>query len=457
MQYISRVLASTLLLLISVSAHAQIETCGVPVCDVEAYVLELREAPNQQREQKILQQFPAFVEEHRRSKDVQIWSNLAELAEKTYALVVELEDPDYILREAANLSDVAQLGLHRYGPTTVENLFNTYAKLASSGRRFEALSSWDQLEKEESVAKVQAIIDFAVRAAELSQSLDDPDWVIEKARQLASAGSVRISNLDPIAEGYYRISMTRDPQFPTLCGDLGVDTLMVANWMNSEGLVAMLYSRSADFHKAYFKNMVISDAASRVRVRSISFGTSSRIAISLNKETGKVSGTFTSTRHGCTYRFEGQRVHSPGLYLRDGELNLPEIPSIESVKGIYEATLIPENDEGESGRPIRGQMVIRPHEQPNGSRIAASFVSPSFTQDFQFGYVVGQRAFMVFNSGTGENNLIRWDMAYRPDANGNWAWRGRMMSFFNGRMARLILKKISDYGPGEEEAESDEP
>jgi hypothetical protein len=53
---------------------------------------------------------------------------------------------------------------------------------------------------------------------------------------------------------------------------------------------------------------------------------------------------------------------------------------------------------------------------------------------------------MIFNSGSGEQNLTRWDMAYRADENGNYAWRGRMFSLLNGVMGTLVLEKISDLG-----------
>jgi hypothetical protein len=251
-------------------AHAEESTtapaCTVPVCDVAAYITALREAPNSQREQKILKDFPTFLQDNRKTTDVAVWQNLAELGEKVQELSIQLGDPDYILREAANMIDVSMLGLFRFGPTTAENLFETFSKISSSGRRYEALSFWDKLEREQSLEVVEAVVEFAIKAEALARKIDDPEWIIAKARQLATIGSTRIAALDPIVEGQYKVRLIKDPNFGELCGDLdSVDSLVVANWMTSEGLVATLMSRRLGMHKAYFKNLVVSEGATRIR------------------------------------------------------------------------------------------------------------------------------------------------------------------------------------------------
>ncbi len=446
-----------LLAAFSMGSVAQAEStpetiCAVPVCDIAAYLTALREAPNAQREQKILKDFPTFLQDNRKTTDLAVWQNLAELGEKVQELSIQLGDPDYILREAANMIDVSMLGLFRFGPTTSENLFEAFSKISSSGRRYEALSFWDKLEREQSLEVVEVVVDFAIKAEALARKIDDPEWIIAKARQLATTGSTRIAALDPIVEGQYKIRLLKDPNFAELCGDMdSVDTLIVANWMTSEGLVATLMSRRLGMHKAYFKNLLVSEGATRIRGQALSQGTSSRITLKLDKDTGDIRGSFSSTRTGCTYRLEGTRKHSPGLYLRDGALELPEKPTLKSVTGIYQAVLVPDSVEGSKPKMLEGRFIIRSHEQPNGSVLAASFVRKDFTQDFQYGYLVSPRGFMVFNSGSGEQTLVRWDMAFRPDDQGVWAWRGQMFSLFNGVTGQVVLKKVSELGSDDEE------
>jgi len=452
------VLAVTVVNVTPTYAQDALEECRVPICDVDAYIAELRVLPRGERIQKIMKEFPVLLEANRKSKDFAVWSNLADLGGKTLSLATEIGDEDYVIREASNMLDVGMLGVHRYGPVTTDALISSFKKIVSSGRRLEALKGWENIEKEQSSEKVQEVVNFAVLAEAHARELDDPEWVIAMAKQIAFVGTVRLAALDPMIEGHYAVKLTRDPNSDLLlCAEIpNVDTLMIANWMTSEGLVATLMGQDLAMHLGYFKNLVISEAGAKVAVKSLSFQTSSRIAITIDKVTGTVKGSYTSTRRGCTYQIDGKLIHSPGMYLRDGSLEgMGDMPTVKSVSGVYEAVFQGQSMfGGRKSLPQIGRFVIRPHLQPNGSSIAASWITATLNQDFQYGYVAGARAFMIFNSGTGEHSLIRWDMAYRPDEKGEWAWRGYMYSFRNGSWATFVLKKIADLGPDDDDNEA---
>lgn len=400
--------------------------------------------PKQTREQTVLAEFPALVGNYSRNPDPAIWANLVDYARKAQALFVELKDEDYVRREAANLLDVALLGQHKFGPRTLANLVDTYGGFSNPGRRMEALSSHEGIELNQNSQEIAVVINFLTEARVISNRSGDPDWLLRKIEDLLGMASRRLSALDPIAEGVYDIVFVPAANAPVHCLDpnlfFGVfpDRLFLANSMTSDGIVAEFMGGGSNF--AFFKNLVFTGDLAAVRSSSISTGIASVFSMRLQKESGIVEGLFRSTRYACTYKFEGRRLRSPGRFLRDGAL--AQLPAASALPGIYSAVVT----NPETGNTITGSFVLREYKQIGGLTLAGSYFHGNAIQDFQYGYFVEPRGFMVLNATRGENTLVRWHLAWRPDASGEWAWRGFMMSFFNGRVSDVVMRRTGDLG-----------
>lgn len=428
------------LLFSSVSAMASAPNCAVPVCDVPARLQALRAMAKNDRAKEILTEFRALAEGNARSSSAALWTNLLEYSRGARDLTLELQDEDYVVRETQNLLEISLLGVHKFGPLTLPNLVGTYREMKT--RRFDALSFWDSVDRNDRYDEVSTIIGFLSEARKISAASGDPDWMLRKIEDLLSLASRRLSALDPIAEGMYEISF--EPAEAPPSGGVSVhcpsvsalpDRLLIGNSMTSDGIVAEFMLHDINF--AFFKNVVFTGDLEALRSSSISFSTASVFSMRLKKETGIVEGLFRNTRYACTYKFSGHRTQTPGLWLRDGAV--ANAPELKEILGVYEATIHNATYPDES---LKGTLVLREYQQPGGLSIAASFFTDTMVQDFGYGYLVQPRGFLILNSTRGEQTLVRWHLAYRPDAQGVMGWHGFLMSFLNGRVNEISMHRL---------------
>ena len=420
--------------------------CPLPICDVDQSVAEMRAMTKSTREHFVLENFPELTKKYGASKDPAVWTNLLQYSTQSRNLFVELKDEDFLSREAVALVDLAYFGLHQYGPATIENLSETYRGFSRTGGRFQALQSWETIDKAEDYQKVLVVLRFLLFAKEYSISKQDPDWVLREIKQVSDQASARLSQLDPILEGAYSIQLIPIGPTKDLCIlDLRVDGLMIGDSMTGDGIVAALMSEYGEY--ALFKNVLYSEAGTVASSESISSGMASKLKLKIDRESGSVQGTFTSTMYSCTYRITGQRTQTPGVFVRDGKLTLT--PAFSEIPGVYEVWW------GQMGKTIAekpfGNLIIREFRQGNRYTIAGSFIGSGGPSDvkihFQYGYYVTTRAFMVLNSNSGDSQLIRWHLAFRPDETGGYSWQGFGMSILNSHIYRLKMKRIEDLGP----------
>jgi len=344
--------------------------------------------------------------------------------------------------------------MHKFGPLTLENLVSTYRQIKT--RRYEALSFWGTVESNEKYQEVSVIIAFLMEARKISATENDPDWMQRKIEELLATASRRLSSLDPIGEGYYRIVFTPAADAPLHCKPTGElpTKLFIGNAMTSNGIVAS-FTKESGTPYAFFKNLVFSGDLDAVRSSSISFATSSVFSMRLKKESGEVEGLFRNSRLSCTYKFVGRRLRSPGAFLRDGAV--AGQPSFADLLGVYEFAM-PVVDKYGVSTVMKGTLVLRDYRQVGGLTLSATaFFSETHLLDFEYGYYVEPRGFFILNFSMGDNALVRWHLAYRPDAQGNYAWRGFTMSFLNGVVNDVSMRKIGNLSDVDDGLIGDRP
>ena len=420
--------------------------CGVPVCNVDKALEDLKflDKPEierkQAREQYVLKTFPALVQDFGKSQSAVVWNNLLEYSTRARELFVKLLDADFVLREADTLIDVSNLGLHKYGPLTLDNMLRTFKGLLGPGRRFEAIQFWENIDNRDSFDEITTILQFLAEAKKIANAHNDPDWLFREIDSVSAEASTRLSQLDPILEGPYNVTLKAIAPVGASCHwKANIDTLMIADSMTGDGVVAALIGESDT--SAFFKNLVFVDVGSNSNTNSISIGVSSNLTLSIDRESGKLTGTYKSTRNSCTYEITGQRFRSPGEFMRDGELK--SRPSLAEAVGVYDAIW---GGVGDTDIQSQGTLILREYVQNNRYNIAASLLDPYPLIDFQYGYYVPNRAYMILNQSSGEYHIIRWNLAYRLDANGEYVWRGFGMSLITGRVYKVQLKRRGNLG-----------
>mgnify|MGYP000082487224 CR=1 FL=1 len=296
-----------MLTLTSLSAFATgplddgVETCGVPVCDIEATANALSELNEDQRynfSNKLLTKYS-------QSQNLEILENLLDASKRFKNLSISTNDADWVVRESNSLFNAMVIGLSKYSKVEA-NLLSGYYKLISTElKRYEIIEFWmKSIKTIEDSAKLNEIVKFAKNAKLHSISLGDEAWIPRAAGALADSVTVKLVSLDPVHEGLYDVSSTISGE---TYGILPFDKISVLDSSADKNLVVVLYNTKYRRASFVFNNVVISgDTLSSTAVSNAI--TSKKLNIKIDRETGVVTGSVTTT--DSTVDFTGKQTFS---------------------------------------------------------------------------------------------------------------------------------------------------
>jgi hypothetical protein len=375
----------SLTIFLGAAARAQ-SACSLPVCDIPGEVYALKNSPQSARYQFLVN----IHAEYKKTQDPLILANLKDFAIAAEAMLREVQEEDWLIREAQSLLADSILGLARYArPVSAAQLTDWYGQLATEDPRFAVLAYWTaEIPTLEDTAALDQLVTFARAARNFSASAGDDDYVLRQCDIVMSQATRRLAQLDPFHEGVYQIQLAcaPTPEFPGPCNptELQTSRLVVLQTEGDEGLVVSFAIPQLNLMVFSFSQTVLSDAATLITGSSRDNQRPAEFSIQLDKKTGKVSGNVYSTWQVAGYTFTGHRLRTAA--------DFPAVPAVggpvagaADVQGVYTGAL----------STMAARLVVR--ENSNGG-LGATLINPNFNLNFQTGILIPGRGLFALIS-----------------------------------------------------------
>lgn len=413
----------------SSTSNQQESSCGVPVCDVKDFMRKYKELPQNPRYKTITD----FRSQYKKSTEGAVWDNLLEVGTQIVAFFVEIEEEDWMIREAQGLVDDSLLGLFKFRrPFENSYFFDLFKRLSSENRRFEVLKTMGELApKMNDPVALREIVTFAGLARKYCMKLEDADWVYGEAQRLQGLATARLVMLDPAHEGVF------DLKTKCLSGDcsnylpLKKMVMVETTARSGYGLVITFPLDNGGTPAYSFYQSSFNGGPEKILATSTSAGGTTprpaEIRVVVDRETGNASGEIRDSRSTGVLGFEAvpvARVQSVAQAPAEGA-----IPSIEMVTGIYDVKL----------PMFSGKLVVRRSLE---GFLYASMVGPEVSLDFKFAHYVPEKATLTLVAITNVQNMVKVVLKTHIDANGDVILKGFSYSSRNGFVLDWTGKRV---------------
>ena len=386
-------------------------SCGVPVCNMDKTLEELKTLNENERYNYVLQLIKTYAD----SNDVKVLENLLAISRELKDLFIELGDSDWVVREATTLGGHAIFGLAKYSEIDALKLGGLYKMIEIPAKRYEIIAYYHAMvESIEDLSVLSEVIEFGKIANSHSIAINDEAWIIRAADTLAAEATIRLVSLEPSHEGVFEIEATRPD------GMLPIDKIVILDSSSERNLVV-------NFISSKYNQVVLSYARSTIVGNKIegkvmgSDGMSSRFEITLDRVAGKVSGVIQTTRIGSIH-FEGERSFTvKDLYTGSSPWELGDIDAIGTMQGEIMG--------------VKGTLAIQSFEK---NVYSASFVADDreLSIDYQ-GKFYPKSGILALT----HKNKVKLVLALRKD--GDIAeWKGVTFSITNGNVRSASFAPI---------------
>ena len=390
---------------------AQDQSCDVPVCDIQAQMLQLRNADHNARGMFGIN----LMEKYKDSQDVNILNNLYRVGKQLKSLNEELGDEGWVKRAATDLINAVVLGLAKYSQVNADQFTSFYKQLEDQNARFAMVSHWtSELENIENVKTFEALIVFADNASEVSVALGDDDWVARAANELVSEATIKLIALDPTHEGLYAVRVS---ETSLNNGAFSFDRVAVLDSSSEDNLVVV-------FINTKLRHTVYSYSHTTIKGNTVkgTFLSNADLANSfsfeLDRSTGGIQGSITTTSE--VVEFKGEQIYSTNEVFRgESPLELEYDDILGQMQGKMAG--------------ISGTLSVRSFRP---GIYSASFISDSGSIVLHFqGKFFPQNGVLSLTYG----NEVKLTLALR-EVNGEIAWYG---SSFSTTTATVSAAKFS--------------
>lgn len=301
-KFLSSFVAVCIVSSIAVANVSFAATCGVPTCDIEAQILELRNMNGDQRGMFAIN----LTNQYKNSTDSAVLQNLYDLAVELHALSTELKDEDWVLRAANDLKNAAIINLAKYSVVNGEKLVGFYKEFATATFRYNLIAHWQtELANIEDVKTLNELVIFAEGARDHSYAVADEDWIPRAATTLISAITIKLTSLDPVHEGLYKVALSDASQ---ALGILPFDRVAVLDSSSDKNLVVSFINSKLKTIVFTFNHAEIS--GSKIKGSgSTANGMNTSFELEVDRTSGDVVGTVFTTVHD-RIEFAGSQVFS---------------------------------------------------------------------------------------------------------------------------------------------------
>lgn len=263
-------------------------TCNVPVCDITTEIDNLRTQDHNARGMFGIQ----LMEKYKNSKDLNVLKNLYTTAQELKKLTEEMNDEGWVLRSATDLINSVVLSLAKYSEVNAPEFINLYKQLEDQNARYAMVSHWhSQLENIETASKIDALIEFAQVAKEISIELEDDAWVSRAASEFISDATIKLIALDPAHEGLYDVKVSKQAIEE---GAFPFNRVAVLDSSSHDNLL-VAFINTKHRHVVYsYRNATIS--GNTVKGTFLSNGDlANSFEINLDRKSGEISGEIKTT------------------------------------------------------------------------------------------------------------------------------------------------------------------
>jgi hypothetical protein len=392
-----------------------IATCGVPVCSMSEQMTALRAMNGDQRGMFAINLKAKFKD----AADQKVLENLYKLSLELGALSVEMKDEDWIVRATADLTNTVVFNLAKFSEINGENLVSFYKQFATQTSRYNLIAHFQsQLVKIEDVAILNELVIFAEGARNHSVKVNDEEWVARAATALITDITMKLTNLDPIHEGLYNVSLTDASQS---VGTLGFDKIAVLDSSSSKNLVVSFINSKLKVIVYTYSNAEIS--GNKVSGLFLSSGEmANRFSFELNRKTGEISGLIESTMHD-KIEFAGTQLFSTrSVFAGKAPKEVTTADILGSLKGELAG--------------VKGTLTIRSFRENVYSAIFTS-LNGSIVLNFQ-GKFFPKNAVLSLTS----SDKVKLTLSLRETENGVAAWTGASFSTTTGTSTKAFFNTL---------------
>lgn len=413
-------------------------TCGVPVCDVDSFMQSYKGLPQGVRYKTVTD----FRAQYKRNVDGAVWNNLLEVGSRITAFFIEIEEEDWMIREAQGLVDDSLLGLFKFRrPFESDYFFSLFKQLSSENRRFEVLKVLGDLSpKMDDPVALREIITFSALARKYSMQLEDADWVYGEAQRLQGLATARLVMLDPAHEGIFALKtkcLSGDcSNYPDLKKMVMIETTtrsgygLVITFPFDHGGTPAYSFYSSSFNGGPDKILATSTSAGGVTPRP------AEVRVTMNRANGIAGGEIRDSRSTGVLSFTAEpiiRVQTVAQAPPEGE-----VPSLKQITGVYDVKV----------DHMVGKLVVRRSLE---GFLYGSFVAPTASLDFKYAAYVPEKATLTLVSISNIPNMVKTTLKVHLDKNGDVVVKGFSYSSRNAMVLDWSGKRVEGIDDSSEE------
>lgn len=393
-------------------AFGEEKVCEVPVCDIEQTVTELTELNENQRYNFVNK----LVVAHKESKDPVVLENLIAAADAFKKLSKQLGDADWVVRESSTLANNSIFNLAKYSEVNAQKMTALFKRLDNATKRYEVIAYWQgEISSIENVSILNELVIFADNAKEHTLSVGDEDWIPRAAGKLASDTTVKLTSLDPVHEGVYKVSIEGEAR-----KYLAFDQVVILDSSSEKNL--MVYFLNTRFNRVVFSYRDTLIVGNTIKGKTLpNNDMSSQFSLSFDRQTGDIKGIINTTRSKNIY-FSGKQVFTNRTVFQ----------------GATPYMLEPNDAIGDFVGQIYGVKGVLSIESFSPNKYSASFVADNgaLVIDFQ-GKFFPKNGVISLTHG----NKVKLTIALR-ETDAGVVWRGYSYSTQNGKVVEATFQPL---------------
>lgn len=413
--------------------------CGLPVCDINKKIKELRAETQDNR----VAFYVELISKYKTNKDSAVLENLIDFSLKAYDLSMELDASEpWITAAPAELLNRSLSSILVQNPIQVQKYVRWYGLFNSesaSSYRFQILQFWGnqlKLGKIVSVNDYKLIIAFMRLAKVESERLQDEVYVGNLAETIATQAGLELLRLSPYFEGVYKIRVTCETKLANVCPKISIFSLVLGDdWRQIQAafIDPSLTDPVFEFNEVKFVSETEIEGETGPLDVPLAPG-SFKIKFDVMKKT--LTGTIRTPRTQNEITVTGELVESPNsLYLAQAPSSFP---SMDQIEGLYRGEIqrSAQNPALTPVAPAINLKVLRYQDQTFKATLRDSRTEEKIL-DFPVGYYFENVGVMTFYAGD-ENGLLKYTFAYRL-VQGKPRWIGLAHSLRTGQYYHINL------------------
>ncbi|MES2802057.1 MAG: hypothetical protein V4654_06160 [Bdellovibrionota bacterium] len=346
----------TALMLVNFS-WAMAQDCRLPVCNMTSKIEEMK-VMNQDGRFQVIKEMRT---KYRAETDAGVLNNLLEFSGVARALMVEMGDEAWVVREPDYLKNSAIVGLVKFDKINDALMIKRFSQVTDEGSAFDILAHWStNVDKLDNVEDVLAVTAFAEYAKKWAIDTKQEAYVAREAEKVMILGAQHISRLNPSHEGSYEVKVTCKPT-PKDCGMIpkAITHMSIFDTLGAKGLAVNLAGSQMSAPFYIYTSALLTNNGTHIRGISTDATPTTRISeidLDVDMKTGKITGRLIDAQFIGEMIIEGTPVRRMSEFYTDQGPS--RVVDVTEILGHYKGQLAGiENSELVVSRYASGELV----------------------------------------------------------------------------------------------------